>query len=174
MTNITKERLVELEAYEAAVATFVGTSEDGALLSEIAQDRFSLNRRFRANLTAKLAAQAKLVEAEARIAELLEALHDIEGILESHPESDKGNSKVHYAMHRARKATGLYKSSGPDKEALAVIRNLSHAQAEYLLDECVGVAVYDDVSEEAMREKVEVAFRKGQITLNEVMDYAKS
>lgn len=38
---------------------------------------------------------------------LLSALVDIEGLLASHPEASKGNSKVHFAMHKARAAISL-------------------------------------------------------------------
>jgi len=36
--------------------------------------------------------------------ELLAALLEIEAQLSAHPEADRGNSKVHFAMHKARAA----------------------------------------------------------------------
>jgi hypothetical protein len=42
--------------------------------------------------------------------ELLEALRQIEAQLSTHPEAEEGNSKVHFAMHKAR--TAIAKAKG--------------------------------------------------------------
>lgn len=49
----------ERELYEAAIATLVADSGDGALIADLKRDRFALARRFRSVTRAKLNAQAQ-------------------------------------------------------------------------------------------------------------------
>ena len=43
-------------------------------------------------------------EAVQALPNLINALKDINTLLSNHPDADRGNSKVHYALHQARSA----------------------------------------------------------------------
>lgn len=100
---------------------------------------------------------------------LREVLREIGALLKTHPEADKGNSKVHYAMHRALGAAGPALANDQESDVNQAIKSMSRFTAEYLLDECVGVGINDDMSDDDLREKVLAAYTAGKITRNEIL-----
>jgi len=55
-------------------------------------------------MTDEIAADARLIAAAP---DLLDALAEIANLLATHPDVEIGNSKIHYAMHKARNAIAI-------------------------------------------------------------------